>query len=139
MNNFRIREFSIERDYQTVAGWYESHRLTPVPQTLLPKLGILIFDGETGEDQGAFWLDMSNSIGVCYLERAVTVPGLSIQKAREVAEVAIGFLKERAASMDYAIMLVRTTAPIARILKGIGFHDSGEVAHCLVSSTREVN
>lgn len=135
----QIREYDPATDYPMVAGWYEAHGLQPVPPPLLPRLGIVVFELESGRDLAAFWLDMSNSIGVCYLERVVAAPFLSLKQMRAAADFAIRFLKRRAAEMNYAIMLVRVPAPIARVMRRIGFHDSGEVVHCLISSTEEVS
>lgn len=119
--DFLVREFDRAGDMPMVVAWWEGHNRPPVPVEVLPKLGVVVFRDTTREDLAALWLYMDNSVGVCFLERAVTRPGLSFKEARGALLRGIDYLKHAAAAMDYGVMMLRTYAGMARVARQAGF------------------
>lgn len=116
-----IRRYGTELgDYQMVDGWCRAHGRPPLPETLLPALGIVV--EEDGEAAAALWIYMDNSIGVCWLDCAVTRPGLTIARARECLAEAAGFLMAEAARLGYgACFAVVPEALAGRMERTMGF------------------
>lgn len=135
---YLIREFEAERDYEMVRAWWLGHGERALNPLVLPKLGIVVHEGANERREvAALWLYLDNSVGVCFLHLAVTAPGLSLREARAALRTGIEFLKQRAAAMDYGLMLMTTYPAIARIVKQFGFETDERPAVCLSALTKE--
>ena len=67
-----VRMVDIDADYPVVSEWWKAHGWPPVPQYMLPKLGIMV--ERDGLPCLAGWVYMDNSCGVCMLEWVVSNP-----------------------------------------------------------------
>lgn len=67
-------------DWQMVSGWYQARHGTPMPETDLPPLGLIVEDAQG--PAAALWAAQWNGVGVADACRFVTRPGLSLRKAR---------------------------------------------------------
>ena len=134
----QIREYT-PKDYPMLCEWWMGHKAPCVRKDALPKLGVIVeelkADGFPTPIAASF-LYMDNSVGVCFLKHAVSQPELGLKKSRQAFKVAVAFLKESAASMDYGIMISYTYPGIARILQGCGFEQGNTGLVELVASTR---
>ncbi|CAN5773531.1 hypothetical protein BH09VER1_BH09VER1_46280 [soil metagenome] len=137
----QIREFEGEKDFAWLEEWHEGHGGMAPPGALLPKLGIVVFETNGGEqeDVAALWLYMDNSVGVCFVEHVVTRPGLTLAGARGALLFGLTFLKERAMAMNYGLMLVHTRPAIARVLRGAGFREDKRDLVAMWTLTGETN
>lgn len=102
-----------------VEAWFDAHGVMPCPKAMLPKLGIVI--ERDGDPEAAMWLYMDNSVGVCFLERCVSRPKLTVRAARESLLIGIDYMKRAAADMDYGVMFLRAYPALARFAKRAGF------------------
>ena len=118
---YLIREFDREKDFPMVEDWMLAHGREPIPLFLLPKLGIVVFEDGSKRDVAAMWLYMDNSCGVCFLERAVTAPGLKVKEASCAILRGIDYLKIAAREMKYPVMMLRTYPACARVAARAGF------------------
>lgn len=110
-------------DYQMVSGWWQAHDKGDFYETLLPPLGVIVSRG--GVDVGAMWCYECFGIGVCFLEYALSAPGLSLHESQAHLSFAIESLVTMAKEHgDFSIFRCHTTPSIARILPGMGFHRS---------------
>lgn len=136
---YLIREFDRELDYAMVRDWWVGHGQRALHPQVLPALGIVVYeaDGEP-RDLAALWLYLDNSVGVCFLHLVVTVPGLSLKVAKAALFTGIEFLKQRAAAMDYGVMLMTTYPAIARLVKKIGFESDDRPSVSLMTLTKEI-
>lgn len=136
---FLIREFDREADYPLVSAWWEARGKSVLPLAMLPKLGVVVFREASKDPVAALWLYMDNSCGVCFMERAVTRPGLRVTEARDALLLGVEFLKRRAADPDlnYGVMFLRTYPAMAKYAKRIGFVSEGESLECLFALTKE--
>lgn len=134
-----IREFDRVKDCPMVHEWFLAHGQAPVPLELLPKLGIVVFGESSLRPMAAMWLYMDNSVGVCFLERAVTCPGLGVKEAGAAILRGIDYLKNAAADMDYGVMMLRTYPACARIAGRAGFVADDKPLVSMSLFTRPVN
>lgn len=129
-----VLEYLPAAHYPIIAGWYASRSREPVPEAILPKLGVIVADGGPA---AAMWLYMDNSVGVCFLEHVSTRPGLCRKAAREAIAFGVGFLKERAAAMGYGVMVCHTTPVLARFVEKMDFVPTGAGLVSLSTFTRK--
>lgn len=121
---YQLRFYEPEKDYETIADWFACHGQPAPPAGVLPKLGaICTIDGE---DAAALWLYMDNSVGVCWAEYPVTRPKLKVSQSKEVLTHLFTFIRQVAASNNYAVMRVTTIKPIARFLEKMGLKTDRE-------------
>lgn len=115
-------------DYPILQGWWSGHGWPPVPQRILPPLGVIL------DDIAAGFLYMDNGgTGVAMMEWLVTNPEKKpFESARALSRV-VGFLKSEAKRMDYPIILSTCKQPgLARLLNREGFVTSDrEMIHLL--------
>jgi hypothetical protein len=136
---FLIRAFDPAADWPMIADWHDAHGTTAPPLSILPKLGVVVFE-DGGESAAALWLYMDNSVGVCFPEHAVTRPGLSMFAAKTALLVALDFFRQRAAELDYGAMIVNTPAAMARVLERTGiFERAGGQKVTMIGLTKEVS
>jgi len=132
-----IREFDKAQDMPMLNDWLAAHCRPAIPAEMLPSLGIVLFNGVTLEEQAALWLYMDNSVGVCFCERVVTRPGLSLKESKAIILEGLEFLKQRAATMNYGVMFVRCYPAIAKCLKGKGYFEDDRPVISLFTTTKE--
>lgn len=126
-----IREYS-PTDYATLANWWAGHGWEPVPEIVLPKLGMVAV-GEDDYMVAAVWLYMDNSVGVSFLEWLVTNPEAApIQTAKAVTHI-VNFMADRALEMDYGVMITTCRQQsLTRLYEKNGFMKTDEgVTHLL--------
>ena len=120
INPYLVREYSPE-DWEMIEKWHYGHGTIPPPAEILPKLGVIVHQ-PTGKDFAAMWLYMDNSVGVCFVEHIVTVPGLGPSQARQSLERGLDYLRSFAASNDYGVLFIHTLPAIARRCEKLGFN-----------------
>jgi hypothetical protein len=109
-------------DYPVLQGWWSGHKFPPVPQRILPPLGVIFSDIAAG------FLYMDNGgTGVAMMEWLVTNPEKrAFESARALSKV-VDFLKSEAKRMDYPIILTTCKQPgLARLLNREGFATSDQ-------------
>ena len=119
INPYLVREYTPE-DREMIEGWHHGHESLAPPEAILPKLGVVVHDPD-GRDMAAMWLYMDNSVGVCFVEHIVTVPGIGPSQARKALERGLEYLRFYAASNDYGIIFIHTLPAIARRCEKLGF------------------
>jgi hypothetical protein len=126
----KVREY-VPEDHAMLATWWEGHDWPVVPQAILPKLGMMVHDGEIPICSG--WLYMDNSVGVCMFEWLVTNPKATPMQAARGVKVLVNFMADRAKEMDYGVMLTTCRqASLARMYEKSGFMKTDEnVTHLL--------
>ena len=107
-------------DYQTVSSWWEARHGAPLPETILPPLGVIVED-HIGP-RAALWCYECYGIGVCFLEFAVTKPRTSRLLAAKAfcmaTEACIRIAKTHG---DFSYFRCITTQSIAPAMKALGF------------------
>lgn len=81
---FRKVELS---DLGMVQAWAREHDSEPIPEEILPPLGVMVTDAEG--PAAAMWCYESFGVGVAFLKFPVTRPGLTLARARAVITRAI--------------------------------------------------
>jgi hypothetical protein len=104
-------------DYPVLYHWWEMHGFPPVPQRLLPPLGVIC------DENAAGWLYMDNGgTGVAMMEWLVTNPEASPRKAIRALQEVVAFLKSEAKRMEYPFILTTCRQDaLARLLEKCGF------------------
>ncbi len=114
-----VREY-LKTDWDLVSNWWDAHAHgSHLVEPMLPPVGIII--EHDGQPACACWLYMAVGIGVCWVEHAVSRPGLKLREAKEAFRLAIHALEVIAKSHDYGVMIAHTLPAIARTLRGFGF------------------
>jgi hypothetical protein len=127
----KVREYTSE-DYAPLTKWWKGHGWEPVPEAVLPKLGMIV-DGDDGVALCAGWLYMDNSVGVCMFEWLVTDPEAKPLVTAKSVKTLVSFMADRALEMDYGVMLTTCRQPsLARMYQRCGFIKTDEgVTHLL--------
>ena len=107
-------------DYQVVSGWWEARRGQPLPEVLLPPIGVIV-EGD-GVPVAALWCYQSVGIGVCFLEFLCTPPQLCPKSARRAIKMAVDACVMIAkAQGDYAYFRCIAEPLLAREVAKLGF------------------
>lgn len=107
-------------DYQTVNSWWKARRDEQLPETMMPPLGIIIED--TNGPCVALWCYESFGIGVCFLEFAISRPGMGLGQSSRAFKMAVeACIRVAKSHGDYSFFRVFTSPAIARVLEGFGF------------------
>lgn len=93
-------------DYTDVKGWWVDHGGAAVPETILPKSGVIV--EHMGEVIAAAWVYMSNSNGVAWLAWLVTKPRMNVVIAAEAIAVCVAACERVARDLGYGLMLTMT-------------------------------
>ena len=135
---YQIRSYCPE-DYSAFEEWHNAHGKCPPPQSILPKLGIVVLECGEGEPMPVafLFLYLDNSVGVSFLDHIVTRPGLSATRARNSLLWGMRCLRKLAADMDYGVMLCHTLPAIARTLGREGWHAMTDGKVSMISLTKE--
>jgi hypothetical protein len=117
-------------DYSTICGWWIAHRHPLISEEFLPDTGIVVLDADDME-VCALWIYFDTSTPVCFTERAVTRPGLSIKTAGSALCFGVSVGVEVAKSRGYTLMALRVPIGMARYAKThLGFYiDEREIAN----------
>lgn len=89
-------------DYQLISGWYQRRHGKPLPETLLPPLGVVCEDWEG--PIGAAWAIQALGIGIAYLDPVITRPGLTPQQSRDAIRWCLEGLTAALKSQDYGLL-----------------------------------
>jgi hypothetical protein len=124
------RHYFPSEDYPMVCDWWKAHRHPVVPEEFLPDRGVVVLDADDME-VCALWIYFDISTPVCFTERAVTQPGLSIKTAGDALCFGVRSCIEVAVSAGYTLMALRVPMGMARYAKvHLGFHvDEREIAN----------
>jgi hypothetical protein len=121
-----IQIFAPETHYPIVKEWWITHGWDPVPEIVLPKLGVIAFNKKE-EPITAAWIYMDNSVGVSMLEWIVTNPANSPKDSLRGIKTVTIFLKDRAKEMGYQIMLATCRQKsLLKVLERTGFQQTDE-------------
>jgi hypothetical protein len=132
-----LKEYSPE-DYPMLAAWWAGHRWQAVPESVLPKLGVVAtYSNREAQHEDvplcAAFLYMDNSVGVCWLEWLVSNPNGSPMEVLRAIRAVIEFMEERAKELGYGVMLTACRqASLVKIYERAGFAKTDEgVTHML--------
>jgi hypothetical protein len=110
-------------DWQTLSQWHRARHGEPLPETILPPLGIICED-ETGPVAAVF-AHQSVGIGVAHADHFLTRPGLSFAEARRAGARLLEGLCAVLRSQDYGLLKVFTPCrALRRALVRLGFRDT---------------
>lgn len=111
-------------DYQIVSSWWKARRGEELPETMMPPLGIIIEDAKG--PCAALWCYQCFGIGVCFLEFAISRPGMGFRHASNAFKMAVDACIRVAKSHgDFTVFRGFTSPAIARVLEGFGFQSGG--------------
>ena len=119
----QLREYTPE-DYPQLAQWWEGHGWSPVPELILPKLGIIadMHAEESITPTAAAWLYMDNSSSVAMLKWMVSNPEANPRHVLRALKEILGFLKERAKELGYNVILATCRQDsLSKVLTKSGF------------------
>lgn len=128
---FLVREFCPVMDHAMVSEWWRGHGWPVVAAAILPALGVVsYFTDRAGQpcDAAAGWLYMDNSgSGVCMLEWLVTNPAVGGKASVRGITAVVEFLKQRAAELNYGVMLTTCRQPaLVRLMERNAFTKTDE-------------
>lgn len=118
-------------DYPIVQGWWIGHGWPPVPEQMLPKLGLIISSDDA--DLAAGWLYMDNSVGVCMLEWVVSNPDARpFDSVRAIRELGM-LMEQEARRMGYWVMMTSCKQPaLAKLWVKMGYLETdGSMIHLM--------
>jgi len=126
-----LRFFEPEKDYSTVAAWWEGHGWNAVPVQVLPKLGVVAHRDD--KPVAAGWLYMDNSVGVGWLEWLVADPDAKPREVYKALSAVIDFIKAEARQFGYhTLMSTCRQESLGRLLERNGFQKTDtDVTHYL--------
>ncbi len=117
--------FFFKDDYLMVSEWWNAHGFPPVPQAILPRLGVVA--ELDGSPIAAAWLYMDNSGGVSMMEWLVTNPGNRPKDSFRAISTIVNFLGEEAVANGYGVMLTTCKQPsLAKVFERTGFQKTDE-------------
>lgn len=89
-------------------GWWEGHRMQPVPLEVLPKCGVFVGGEDDAEADAVAWLYMDNSIGVAWVSWITSNPALSAVKAAKALSYLLESVEEVAKELNYGLLFTMT-------------------------------
>ena len=118
-----------------VESWWDGHGFPAVPASFLPKFGLVAFFPD--KQAAAGWLYMDNSTGVSMLEWLVSNPACNGRETLKAINELTKFFKERAAAMNYGVMLTTCRqASLAKLHERNGFTITDRNMIHLVATTQ---
>lgn len=143
----QIRAYE-DKDYEMVSGWHRGHKLhhsseliPSLPKEALPPIGQIAFREKAGkpEDLAAMFVYLAQAVPVCFVEHAITKPGLSLQTSIRALLGLLQCLKAVAKDMGCVAMITHTTPAIARYMKRADWFESttGLVRMWTLTNTHE--
>jgi hypothetical protein len=107
-------------DYATVERWFIGHGSKVVPESILPRCGIVVEDG--GEALAACWLYQDNSVGIAWLAWLVSNHTLSPQRAVKAVKTAVEAAEAVAKGLGYGLLFTMTERHgLGRLLQSEGY------------------
>ena len=132
--DFLLKVFEPEADYEVICDWLRMRGRVPIPVERLPKLGMLAIEKSGAQAAAAFvYMDNSGS-GVCFIEGAVTRPGMTTKMARAAMGAVIGFLQQRVAELGYVTMFGLMPKRLAGEARRLGFVEADGDFKCLCAN-----
>lgn len=120
-----LKMFSAPDHYAMLQGWWTRHGWPPVPQVILPRLGMIV-DGDR-ESLAAGFLYMDNSVGVSMLEWVVTNPQVAPLRAAAGLKNLVEFMGQEAVRNGYGVMLATCKVPgLVKLYERCGFAKTDE-------------
>ncbi len=119
-------------DWQTVSGWHEARHGEPLPETILPPLGIIVED--SAGPVAALFAGQYVGIGIAVADFFLTRPGLSLSAARRVGMRALEGLVAVLRESDYGLLRWFTGCrAFGRMLRRAGFADDRGMFYLRIS------
>jgi hypothetical protein len=112
VTKLEARSFSYFEDYEVFCEWCVGHGKEPLPLTYLPETGLVI--SQKGEPIVMLFLYFDDSTPTCFVERAITRPGLSVQSAAQGLCQAVEAAKECSLARGADLMILRAPKGMAR-------------------------
>ena len=115
-------------DYEMIAEWWAAHGSTPLPDHLLSPIGFVA--EEDGTAQAASFIYFDRNVPVCFVEKTIAAPGLSLRQSHHAIRAVINACKDFATRYGSQMLCVR--APIAFVryaLKNDFVLDEREIAN----------
>jgi hypothetical protein len=115
-------------DYATAAAWWQAHAFPPVPEPVLPALGMVAEQG--GAALAMAWIYLDNSVGVGMMEWIVSNPANPPKISAVAIAHTVRCLRSAAAALDYHVILASCRQEsLARLIERAGFQrtDSGMI------------
>jgi len=131
-----VRAYRAE-DLALVSAWWQAHGQGEFSARLLPPVGVVA--ERDGAPAAACWLYLAAGIGVCWLEYPVSRPGLGLGEAKAAFADVVAALEDVARAHDYGVMIAHTLAPIARVMRGLGFHAENRTKVTVIKPLRHGN
>lgn len=125
-------------DYAVVATWWPAHGWNVVPQVVLPKCGVMV-ESDAGEPMAAAWLYMDNSVGVAWMEWAVTNPKNTPKQSYLAITMLVQAVREVALELDYGVLMTSARQEaLVRVYERNGFTKSDTGVTHLLMMTKPV-
>ena len=105
-------------DWQTVSGWYAARHGAPLPETLLPPLGVMCEDADG--PAGVMFAYQSAGIGVAFIDPIVTRPQMAAEAAHAVLGRALEGIEAVLRKEGYS--LLRCFTESEALARAVGRH-----------------
>jgi hypothetical protein len=124
-------------EYGLFCEWCAGHGREPLKLEYLPATGIIVCQDD--EPIVMLWVYFDDSTPVCFAERAITRPGLSMKEAGDGLCVAMEAAKECANARGVELMVLRAPKGMARYAtRRLGFSvEESEVVNLAFRLIRE--
>ena len=116
-------------DYEMISEWHRNHKLhhthnrVPfVPKESLPPIGQIAF--REREDIAVMFLYLAQAVPVCFVEHAITKPGLPLKTSVLALLSLLSCLKQVAKDLGFLVMMAHTIPAIGRYMKRADWHES---------------
>jgi hypothetical protein len=114
-----VRAYFAPTDYEMIVEWWEAHGHPVLPDYLLSPVGFIA--SRDGFDLVAVFVYFDRNTPVCFAERLVSLPGLSVAEVVRATDAAGKEAMEFCRSCGYKLFCVRTPRAIARFIAHAGF------------------
>lgn len=131
-NDLTLRAYGIGiGDWQTVSAWHEARHGKPLPETILPPLGIIVED--SAGPVAALFAGQYVGIGIAVADTFITRPGIgprALRIGRRALDGLVAVLRET----DYGLLRCFTSCEtFGRALLRFGFIADRGVYHLRIS------
>jgi len=119
--NHMVKDFEPQRDYATVATWWEKHGWGVLPEDMLPDAGYVVEMEVDGKMEAAVagWLYETDS-KICLLEWVVGDPDLPSKTRRRAVNILVEKLVDKAKDLGYKVIFTICKHP--RLMKTYSEH-----------------
>lgn len=137
-NDLRVRAF-LPDDYPMICDWAANHRRSrermeqgwqPPPLEMLPPVSVIVYQLHqqvddtmvlAPRDLAACWLYLARDCPACFLDHAISRPGLNFLQARDALLHCVQYLKFFAARQGYLVMTTIAGPGSGRVLERMGW------------------